>query len=80
MHLTALDLLLLLAGPAIVAVAGTLLWRLAMRRVRPAPHAAAAAPAAHPRAMRPRPASPAPIRLAVHANGEGGPVSQRSRR
>jgi hypothetical protein len=80
MHLTALDLFFLLAVPAAVAVVGTLLWRLAMRRVGRASVPPAPAPRAHRHGLRPRPAPPAPVRLAVHANGEAVPVSQRSRR
>lgn len=76
MNVTSLDFLLLIAVPVTVAVLGTLLWRLAVRHVRPR-----AQPASPP------PALSLPVRerstageLAVHASRDARSLSPASRR
>ena len=74
MNVTALDLLLVVSVPLAFAVLGTLLWGLAVRRVRPREQMPSAPPALA-RAPRSRSAG----RLAVQAAPEATAVSPGSR-
>ena len=76
MNITSLEFLLLIAVPVTVAFLGTLLWRLAVRRVRPRAEPASPPPALSHLA-RDRSAAG---ELAVHASRDASPLSPASRR
>lgn len=79
MIITTLDLQLLVAVPATVAVLEAILWRLAVRRIKHRPRTSGAPGTASP-ARDTRPAPAARTRLIMHAAGDAAPVSRHSRR
>jgi hypothetical protein len=73
MNLTSLDFLLLAAVPVTVAVVGTVLWRLAVRRIQRRPCSTGMPPAGSPAWDAP-PVPTAAARLVVHATADA-PIS-----
>jgi hypothetical protein len=80
MIVTTFDLLLLVAVPAVVAVVGTFLWQLAVRRVVRHEGASAPAPAVSSTWEPQHSSSAAPAGVLVHTSGDTGPLSPRPSR